>query len=177
MLIQCQCQVTSCLFIDWIVRWIYCEIPYSAFQPYAPLYKQCPAWLREQGQGQKSVCVQWGTHFYQRFSRQSFGSVGVEDWLQRGMRRKCLEEGKVGCRHREQWGCCTSKGKCGGLAFLILFLFLYFFFGETGVWTQGFVLAKQVVYHLSHTSGSFCSGHFGDRVSRSILGGGGKWHK
>jgi hypothetical protein len=29
-------------------------------------------------------------------------------------------------------------------------------------WTQGFALAKHVLYHLSHTSSPFCSGYFGD---------------
>jgi hypothetical protein len=28
-----------------------------------------------------------------------------------------------------------------------------------GVWTQGFMLAKQVLYHLCHTSSPFCSGY------------------
>jgi hypothetical protein len=28
---------------------------------------------------------------------------------------------------------------------------LFLFFGGTGVWTQGFALAKQVLYWLSHT--------------------------
>jgi hypothetical protein len=37
----------------------------------------------------------------------------------------------------------------------------FFFFW----WTQGFVLAKQVLYHLSHTSSPFCCGYFGDGVS------------
>jgi hypothetical protein len=32
----------------------------------------------------------------------------------------------------------------------------------TGAWTQSFTLAKQVLWHLSHTSSPFCSGHFGD---------------
>jgi hypothetical protein len=27
---------------------------------------------------------------------------------------------------------------------------------------QGFVLAKQVLYNLSHTSSTFCSGYLGD---------------
>jgi hypothetical protein len=40
---------------------------------------------------------------------------------------------------------------------------LFFFFCETGVWTQGFILAKQAPYHLNHTSSLFCSGCFGDR--------------
>jgi hypothetical protein len=35
-----------------------------------------------------------------------------------------------------------------------------FFFGRTRIWIQGFMLAKQVFYHLSHTSSPFCSGYF-----------------
>jgi hypothetical protein len=31
---------------------------------------------------------------------------------------------------------------------------IFFCFGWTGVWTQGFVLAKQALYYLSHTSSS-----------------------
>jgi hypothetical protein len=43
---------------------------------------------------------------------------------------------------------------------------LYFFGGgETGIWIQGFVLAKQVFYCLSHTFSPFCPGYFGDGVS------------
>jgi hypothetical protein len=30
-----------------------------------------------------------------------------------------------------------------------------FFFGGTGVWTQGFIFAKQAHYHLRHTSSHF----------------------
>jgi hypothetical protein len=30
---------------------------------------------------------------------------------------------------------------------------LFFFFGSPRVWTQGFALAKQVLYHLSDTYG------------------------
>jgi hypothetical protein len=41
----------------------------------------------------------------------------------------------------------------------------FFFFGGTGVWTQGFTFAKQGFYHLSHTSSPFCSGN---RVWRTI---------
>jgi hypothetical protein len=36
------------------------------------------------------------------------------------------------------------------------------------VFLMGFVLAKQVLYHLSHTSGAFFSGYFGDEVLRTI---------
>jgi hypothetical protein len=32
--------------------------------------------------------------------------------------------------------------------------------------SRGFAFAKQVLYHLSHTSSPFCSGYFGDRVSQ-----------
>jgi hypothetical protein len=40
---------------------------------------------------------------------------------------------------------------------------LYFYlFIWTGIWTQGFILAKQALYHLSHAASSFCSGYFGD---------------
>jgi hypothetical protein len=35
-------------------------------------------------------------------------------------------------------------------------------FGGTGVYTQGFALAKQVLYCLSHTFSPFCSGYFGE---------------
>jgi hypothetical protein len=39
---------------------------------------------------------------------------------------------------------------------------LFFFFDGTGVWNQGFELAKQVLFYLSYTSSAFCSGYFGD---------------
>jgi hypothetical protein len=46
------------------------------------------------------------------------------------------------------------------------------FFGGTGVWTQDFELAKQALYHLSHTSCCFCSGCFyGDGVFWTICFG------
>jgi hypothetical protein len=44
----------------------------------------------------------------------------------------------------------------------------FFLFGRTGIWTQGFTLAKQTVYHLSHISSPFYSGYFGDRISWTI---------
>jgi hypothetical protein len=37
--------------------------------------------------------------------------------------------------------------------------------------TQGFMLAKQVLYHLSHTSSPFWSGYFRDGVSLTIFPG------
>jgi hypothetical protein len=44
----------------------------------------------------------------------------------------------------------------------IIFVVIYFF-GGIGVCTQGSVLVRQVLYHLSHSSGPFCFGYFGDR--------------
>jgi hypothetical protein len=37
----------------------------------------------------------------------------------------------------------------------------YFFCGS-GIGIQGFTFAKQVLYHLSHTSSPFCSDYFGE---------------
>jgi hypothetical protein len=48
---------------------------------------------------------------------------------------------------------------------VFVYLFIY---GGTGVRTQGFTLAKQVRYRLSHTSSPLCSGYFGDGVSLII---------
>jgi hypothetical protein len=50
------------------------------------------------------------------------------------------------------------------------FFFFFFFFDGTGVWTQGFALAKQKLYHLNKTSIPFCSSYFGDvgGVSQTI---------
>jgi hypothetical protein len=36
------------------------------------------------------------------------------------------------------------------------------------LWAQGFTLAKQTLYCLSHTSSAFCSGYFGDEVLWTI---------
>jgi hypothetical protein len=47
------------------------------------------------------------------------------------------------------------------LYFLELFLF-YFIFGGIRICTEGFTLAKQVLYYLSNTSSPVCSGYFGD---------------
>jgi hypothetical protein len=47
--------------------------------------------------------------------------------------------------------------------------FIKGFFGVlVGLGAQGFILAKQVLYHLSHTSSPFCSGYFEDGVSGTI---------
>jgi hypothetical protein len=34
---------------------------------------------------------------------------------------------------------------------------------------QGFVLAKQALYYLSHTYSPFCYGYFGDRILQTIF--------
>jgi hypothetical protein len=44
----------------------------------------------------------------------------------------------------------------------------FFVVWGTGVYTQGFALAKQALYFLSHTSSPFCYGYFGDMVLRTI---------
>jgi hypothetical protein len=53
-----------------------------------------------------------------------------------------------------------------------VFYFIYFFSFLGGLrLTQDFVLAKQVLYHLIHSSSPFCSGYFGDRVLQTICPG------
>jgi hypothetical protein len=47
-------------------------------------------------------------------------------------------------------------------------IFICLVFGGIGVWIQGFVFVKQSLYSLSHTSIPFCSGYFGDGVSKTI---------
>jgi hypothetical protein len=55
---------------------------------------------------------------------------------------------------------------------LCLFCFCFlFFFGGTGIWIQGFTLAKQVLYTWATTSSPFYSGYFGDGDSRTICPG------
>jgi hypothetical protein len=44
-------------------------------------------------------------------------------------------------------------------------------FGGTAVLIQGFVLAKQALYLLNHTSSPFCPGYFGDEISGTICPG------
>jgi hypothetical protein len=38
------------------------------------------------------------------------------------------------------------------------FSLFFFFWGGTEIYTQSFALAKQSLYHLSHTSSTFCCG-------------------
>jgi hypothetical protein len=60
--------------------------------------------------------------------------------------------------------------------FILLYLFIYLFIGRTWVWTQGPMLAKQVLaklvlYCLSHTSSPFWSGYFGDSMPYTVFPG------
>jgi hypothetical protein len=43
---------------------------------------------------------------------------------------------------------------------MFIFIIYLYFFGGTGVWTQGLVLAKQVLCGSNHTSSSLYSGYF-----------------
>jgi hypothetical protein len=43
--------------------------------------------------------------------------------------------------------------------------FIIIFWSGTVVWTQGFDLARQVLYHLRHAPSPFCFSYFSDRVS------------
>jgi hypothetical protein len=45
---------------------------------------------------------------------------------------------------------------------------VFFSFCGTEVWIQGFVLAKQALNCLSHSSSPFCSGYFGNGVLQTI---------
>jgi hypothetical protein len=63
----------------------------------------------------------------------------------------------LGCLNFEAWGRNTyisaaSKGSQRLLS------------RGAGVWTQGFTLAKQALYHLSHISSRFSCGYFEDGV-------------
>jgi hypothetical protein len=48
---------------------------------------------------------------------------------------------------------------------------LLFFFDRIGIWTQGFMSAKQAFYHVSHTYSPFCSCYFEDEVLWTIYPG------
>jgi hypothetical protein len=49
-------------------------------------------------------------------------------------------------------------------------IYLFMYFGSARVWTQGLVLARQVLYYLSHASTPFCCSDFSDRVSHFCPG-------
>jgi hypothetical protein len=76
-----------------------------------------------------------------------------------------LEGGEQKLQHG--WSKTLATGWCekGLTVTVTLQILLHFlFFNEIEVWTQGFTLAKQVLYHLSHASSLFCSGYFGEGV-------------
>jgi hypothetical protein len=92
-----------------------------------------------------------------------------------------MERGGEERSERTEWGEWKTWGERGRWFMLILikdlkakvnqiwilfYLFIcLFIFGRTKVWAQGFTLAKQVLYCLSHISSLFCSGYFGNRIS------------
>jgi hypothetical protein len=58
----------------------------------------------------------------------------------------------------------SKKKRCGCDPLVYLTLNTFHCGGSTGVWTQGFSLASQAFYCLSHTSCHFCFGCFGGKV-------------
>jgi hypothetical protein len=57
---------------------------------------------------------------------------------------------------------------------LLVFVYVYVCVwggAVSGILTQGFMLAKQEIFHLRHTSSPFCSGYFGDGVSQTVCPG------
>jgi hypothetical protein len=52
----------------------------------------------------------------------------------------------------------------------IFYLFIYFF-GGTGVYTPGLILARQALSHLSHINSPFSFSYFSDTVSYFCSGG------
>jgi hypothetical protein len=42
--------------------------------------------------------------------------------------------------------------------------------GGTAIWIQGFALAREALYHLSHSASPFCVGYFGNKVLLFCLG-------
>jgi hypothetical protein len=52
--------------------------------------------------------------------------------------------------------------------FILIFFFYLIFFVGTGFELRVFALGKQALCSSSHTSSVFCSGYFGDGISRAI---------
>jgi hypothetical protein len=52
---------------------------------------------------------------------------------------------------------------------LLTSFFFLIFFGSTGVCSQGFTAASQVLYQLSHVTALFCFSNFSNRVSHLHL--------
>jgi hypothetical protein len=66
--------------------------------------------------------------------------------------------------------CITPPNFSWALCRLCHVSFLSFFIGESGIWTQGFMVLKQAFYCLSHTSSPFCSGYVGDGSHELLCG-------
>jgi hypothetical protein len=76
--------------------------------------------------------------------------------------------GNKGLRASADFNICRSPsspfwvlGECHYTLPVTCIIYLFIYFGGTRVWTQDFVLAKLVLYHLSHTASPFWSGYFG----------------
>jgi hypothetical protein len=69
------------------------------------------------------------------------------------------------------WRACNLQGLRRPIQSYKLLFKLFFFSCGTGVWTQGFALAKQALYCWSHTPSPFCSGYFGDGASWALCPG------
>jgi hypothetical protein len=59
--------------------------------------------------------------------------------------------------------CLSLSGRAqeGFVVFCFVFLSV---FDSTRVWTQGFMITRQALYHFSHASSPFSPGYFGARV-------------
>jgi hypothetical protein len=62
--------------------------------------------------------------------------------------------------------CFSARGQQPTLIRIyLIYLFVHLFIGSTGVRTQaGFELARQLLYHLSHTPSPFCFSYFSSSV-------------
>jgi hypothetical protein len=61
-------------------------------------------------------------------------------------------------------------------SYIFLLFFSFFLSGGTGVWIQGFLLAKLVLYCLSHTSNPLSFGYFGAGGSHKLICPGWLWN-
>jgi hypothetical protein len=66
----------------------------------------------------------------------------------------------VKCFHKLWCNNSPFKGEIEQHSYFLSFLL----FCSTGIWTQGFTLARQVLYYLSHSVSIFCINYFWDKV-------------
>jgi hypothetical protein len=52
------------------------------------------------------------------------------------------------------WDSPTCTSQVAGIIDVHHHVWLFFFFGSTGIWTEGLMLSRQVLYHLSHSARS-----------------------